>query len=99
MASADVNLTTLHCTGEAGCLGGKHPDPPLDAWPLLVWSPRHEAHGDLVFTEDGKASVEAVALAVAETPDYDALASRFGTTAEHVRQAVDYALAAGFLAS
>lgn len=98
MASADVNLTTFHCTGKADCVGGKHPDPPLDTYPLLVWGPAHPTHGDKVGTEDGKATVEAIALALAESPDFDALAARFGTTPEHARQAVDYALAAGFMA-
>lgn len=95
--AADIELSTLKIAGEASCVGGKHPDPPLDSYPLLTWSPRHERHGAKVCTEDGKASVEAIALAAVETQDYDRLASLFGTTPDHVAQAVDYAIEAGFL--
>jgi hypothetical protein len=97
MAHAIVSLKDYHCTGKAECVGGKHPDPPLDMWPLLVWSPTHETHGKNVFTEDGAATVADIATAACETPDYEALAGKFKTTAEHVAQAVDYAFAAGFL--
>lgn len=97
MPIAEVDLHEIHCTGKAECVGGKHPDPPLDKWPLLVWSPSHEQHGKNVFTEDGSATVEDIATAACETPNYEALAGRFHTTPEHVAQAVDYAFASGFL--
>ena len=61
----------------------------------MVWHPKH---GNKVFTEDQAATVEDIALAACETPDVVALAARFGTTAEHARQAIDYVLAAAFLA-
>ncbi len=93
-----ITLHTLKCTGTADCVGGKHPDPPLDAFPLLAWMVKHPRHESKVFTEDGAASVEAIALDVVTTPDYQALAVKHGTTVEHVRQAVDYAVKAGFLA-
>jgi hypothetical protein len=91
MASATVTTAPLHVVGKAECVGGKHPDPPLDDYPLLAWS------GKKVHTEDGRATVEDLAVAVAHTPDFAALAARFGTTDEHVAQAVAYAVKAGFL--
>jgi len=97
VADAKVDLSKVKVSGTADCVGGKHPDPPLDRFPLLAWAVKHPRHGSDVFTEDGAASVQTIALAACETPDYGALAARFGTTAEHVRQAIDYALTAGFL--
>ena len=99
MAGVKVDLDTVRVTGEGSCVGGRHPDPPLDGYPRLAWMVSHPVHGSRVFTEDGKASVEQIGLAVAETPNLDALAARFGTTADHVAQAIDYALKAGFLRS
>jgi hypothetical protein len=98
MADANIDLDVYHCAGTVECVGGKHPDPPLDEWPLLVWSPDHEKHGKDVFTEDGAVTVADIATAACETPNYETLAERFKTTPEHVAQAVDYAIAAGFLA-
>src|SRR5271157_3556637 len=92
-----INLGTLKCVGAASCVGGKHPDPPLYAFPLLAWMVSHPRHGSKVFTEDGAASVETIALQVSTTPSYEALAAKHGTTAEHVRQAIEYALASKFL--
>ncbi len=97
MPESSINLSGLKCVGTASCVGGKHPDPPLDKFPLLAWMVSHPRHGSKVFTEDGAASVEAIATQVATTPDYVALAKDHGTTVEHVRQAIDYALAAKFL--
>jgi hypothetical protein len=94
---AKVDLGSLKCVGEASCLGGKHPDPPLDKYPLLAWSVNHPRHGSKVFTEDGKASVEDLALSAAESPNVEAVAAKFGTTPDHAAQAVDYAIKAGFL--
>jgi len=92
-----VSLGSLKCVGTADCVGGKHPDPPLDGFPLLAWMVRHPKHGSKVFTEDNAASVEDIALAACYTPNYDALAEKFATTPEHVHQAIDYAVKAGFL--
>ncbi len=97
MLNSAISLTALKCVGSASCIGGKHPDPPLDKFPLLAWMVSHPRHGSRVFTEDGAASVEAIALDVATTPNYEALATVHHTTAEHVRQAVDYAIEAQFL--
>jgi hypothetical protein len=97
MSVAEIDLGTVHCTGKADCVGGTFPDPPLDKWPLLAWSSGHKAHGKNVFTEDQAATVEDIAVAACETPNYEALAERFKTSPEHVAQAVDYAFAAGFI--
>lgn len=64
----------------------------LDGYPLLVYAPSQ--HGPGIWLEDGSASVADVVSAVSETPDYDALASKFKTSGDHVRQAVAYAVAA-----
>ena len=96
MADA-INLGSLKCVGTADCVGGKHPDPPLDKFPLLAWMVKHPKHESRVFTEDGAASVEQLATDLAANPSYEALAAKHGTTPEHVRQAIDYALAAKFL--
>jgi hypothetical protein len=97
MAEGKASVAKFTVKGEGSCVGGKHPDPPLDKFPRLAWTVSHPRHGSKVFTEDQAAAVEDIALAACETPDYEALAARFGTTPEHVRQAIDYALSAGFL--
>lgn len=78
--------------GFASCVGGENPDPPIHDYPLLVWV------GGEVRTEDGRASVAEVVRATAGGASIEAVASRFGTTPDHVRQAVDYeSFAAGLL--
>ena len=99
MADATAVLPLLKIVGTGACVGGKHPEPPIDKHPLLCWAVSHPKHGAKVFTEDQAASVEDIAIAACETPNLDALAARFGTTPEHVRQAVDYALQAHYLGS
>lgn len=84
-------------TARANSVGGVDPDPPLHDFPLLAWMPVHPKHGDVVFTEDQKASVHDIVIALAETPSFARLAARFGTTEAHVAQAVGYAHKAGFL--
>jgi hypothetical protein len=80
-------------------VGGQHPDPDIDDYPLLAWQPGHDDHGSTVFTEDGAANVHDIAVAYAERPDPDALAKRFHTSVNHIHQAVAYAARAGFLGS
>ena len=99
MADGAATLTKFTVKGKGSCVGGKHPDLPLDQFPRLAWMVSHSRHGSKVFTEDQAASVEDIALAACETPDYEALAARFGTTADHIGEAVDYAVKAGFLGS
>lgn len=95
MESTTSNLA-IHGTGF--CAGGHHPDPPLDAYPLLCWTGRHPRFGDMVVhLEDQSASVHDVATSIVEYPSYESIASRFGTTVPHVAQAIQYATACGFL--
>lgn len=98
MPGANVQQSGWKCVGLASCVGGKHPDPLLDGFPLLGWQDPHPVHGKKVFTEDGAATVEDIAAAVCTVPDYEALARQFGTTAVHVSQAIEYALKPQFLA-
>jgi hypothetical protein len=98
----DLNVETvkLIAAGVGECVGGKHPDPPLDDYPLLVWTGDHAKFGKMVvILEDQKASVEQVALEYCAAPNLDAIATKFGTTGEHVMQAVDYAAKAVSLVS
>ncbi len=95
---SDVKTAPLRVTGKGHCHGGVNPHPPFHDYSLLAWTHNgHEVHDDHVFTEDQKASVHDIAHAVAKNPNYEAVAALFGTTVEHVRQAVDYAVKAGFL--
>jgi hypothetical protein len=95
---SDVTTSPLKVTGKGHCKGGVNPHPPFHDYPLLAWTHLgHPQHGDNVFTEDQKASVHDIALAVAETPNHEAVAAKFGTTVEHVNQAVAYACKSGFL--
>lgn len=77
--------------GFATCEGGQHPDPPIHDYPLLVWV------GGEVRTEDGKATTRDIVLAAGAGMPFDVIAARFGTTPEHARQALDYAIAASLL--
>jgi hypothetical protein len=93
-----VPLAGLKMTGKGTCKGGVNPMPPLHDYPLLCWMRNgHPVHGPNVFTEDGRASVADIATALPETPDIARLAARFGTTEEHCRQAIAYAIKAGVL--
>ena len=64
----------------------------LDGYPLLVYAPAQ--HGPGIRTEDNGTPVADIAVAAAETPDYNVLARKFKTTPEHVEQAIRYAYAA-----
>jgi len=98
MSSSQIAPSKLKIVGRAECIGGKHPDPPLYGFPLLGWMVWHPTHGNKVFTEDGAASVESIALDTVTIPNYEALAAKHGTTTEHIRQAIEYAVKSGFLA-
>lgn len=100
MASGQIEIKNLKVSGKGTCEGGVNPHPPLHDYPLLAWSSvGHPKFKDGVFTEDQKASVEEIALALPTTPNIDSLAAKFGTTKEHVNQAINYAIKAGFLGS
>lgn len=94
----DVRLAEAKFTGRVETAGGHHPRVRLDHYPLLAWThDGHPDHGDDVFTEDQKASVGSIARAAAESPSIEALADRFGTSRDHVIQALDYAVECGML--
>lgn len=67
----------------------------LDNHPLLVWAPMQWGNHIAV---DGGAKVEDIAVAFAENPNPEAVAAQFGTVADAVVQAVNYAFEVGFLA-
>jgi hypothetical protein len=94
----NVAIDKLKATGVGFSTGGKHPSPPLHGYSLLCWSHAgHPKFGHGVFLEDGKASVEQVAKELTVNPNLDAITAKFGTSVEHVSQAVDYAVKAGTL--
>lgn len=94
---SDKKLDELKVSAHISCEGGIGPPIPIHHYPLLAWMPAHHVHGPSVFTEDQKVSVADIARAVPESPSFAALADRFGTTVEHVRQALDYAMECGLL--
>ena len=63
----------------------------LEDFPLLAYAPIQ--HGPGIRTEDNGTPVADLCNALAVNPDVEAVASKFGTTADHVRQAHDYAIA------
>jgi hypothetical protein len=93
---ANVSLSELHLDALARCTGGEGPDPPLDGFPGLCWQKDHPRFGNRVFAADQRASVEELAGAILETPDYEGVAAKWGTRVEYVEQAVDYAIRATF---
>ena len=99
----DLNVTTANnvtasgtgsCevlgVGTAFCEGGYDPHPALKLFPFLVYVPGHPVHGDRVHTEDGRVSVEEIGMSASLITDNEALATKLGTTPEHVRQALSY---------
>jgi hypothetical protein len=64
----------------------------LDGYPLLVYAPVQ--HGPGIRTEDNGTPVADIAVRASEVSDLAVLAAQFGTSAEHVRQAISYTLAA-----
>ena len=95
--AGEITLENLKIVGEAHCVGGTQPDPPVADFPLLAWAPLQWGEG--IHTEDGKASVEQIAKALVELHSYESVAAKFKTTPEHVEQAVQYAVRAGYLGS
>lgn len=83
-------MNAITANANAHCVGG-HPDSPdLADFSLLCWHPDRG-----VFTEDGKASVADIAVALAETSNLKVLADRFGTSELHIAQAVLYSTKKG----
>ena len=48
MADANITMPEVACRGEGYCAGGRHPDPPLDDYPLLAWTESHPRFGRMV---------------------------------------------------
>ncbi len=86
--AAQINLNGVKVKGEATVLH-KPNAIRLDAFPKLVYAPRQ--YGDGIWLEDGKASVRDVAEKAATTPNYLAIAQHFGTSEDHVADAIRYA--------
>jgi hypothetical protein len=63
----------------------------LDGHPLLAYAPEQRGHFE-VGTEDNGTRVSAIVAAYNKTPDLQAVAAQYKTTAAHVSQALDYAL-------
>lgn len=63
-------------------------------YPHLVHAP--DQWGSGIRTEDHGVEVRAICEAIAVNPDYAAVAAQLGTTPEHVRQAVAYAIETGY---
>lgn len=76
--------------GKGVCEGGFDPHPALKLFPYLAFVPGHPVHGNEVHTEDGKVSVETIGVVAAMVSDDRSLADMYGTTPEHVRQALSY---------
>ncbi len=96
---SDIETAPLKVTGRGTCDGGVNPHPPFHNYPLLSWTHHgHSEWGDSVFLEDGKACVHDIAMEAAVNQNLEAIAAKFNTTEEHVRQAIEYAVKAGFLA-
>lgn len=77
----------VHCTHKPGGVR-------LDGFPLLAYGPEQWGADKGVHTEDNGTPVHAIATQAATMPDYVELAKHFKTTAEHVRQAIAYAVQA-----
>lgn len=60
----------------------------LHRYPYLVYAP--EQHGDFIATEDKGIPVVKLAAAAADGRTHDDIAAEFGTTADHVKDAVRY---------
>jgi hypothetical protein len=98
MADLKVDFTGVTAKGKGSCHGGVHPHPPFHDYHLLAWMHAgHDRHGMQVFLEDQTASVEEIATEFAAGQVVAAVAAKFGTSDEHVRQALAYAVKAGFL--
>lgn len=65
----------------------------LDGFHLLTYAP--DQWGPGVRTEDNGTPVAEVVAAAAAEPDHEKVAEKFGTTAEHVKQALAYHLMTG----
>lgn len=88
----DLIVKSIKLTGDVECLH-KPGAVRLDDYPHLVYAP--EQHGRGIRLEDTGVAVADIAAAFAVTPSCEAVASQFNTTADHVAEAIRYAVAAG----
>ncbi len=88
MSDANTPFSLIVCEGKGSCEGGGQPSPPIEKFPLLVYS-----DGE-VRTEDGKATVAEV---IKHLGSISMIAGHFGTTEEHIDQAICYAWRSGLL--
>ncbi len=92
MDISELVLKSVKLTGNIACLH-KPGAVRLDGYPHLVYAPIF--HGPGIRTEDKGVKVEDIAAEFAVNPSYEGVAAKFGTTAEHVADAIRYAVAAG----
>ncbi len=85
-----VGFGDLPCKGKGECSGGVHAVPPIDEFPLLAWRGDDAKFGDSVFTSDYAASADEIMAELAKNGDIAVIADRFGTTQEHVVQAIAF---------
>lgn len=85
-------LPEIRLSAELSCLH-KPGAVRLDGYPRLVYAPAQ--HGREVRTEDHGVKVSDIVVAFAATPDPETVAAAFGTSPEHVAEAVRYAVEAG----
>ena len=92
MADATLPTGPIEIIGTAECVA-RPGSISLDAYPLLTFAP--EQYGKGIRIEDNGTTVAEIAEAFAVQPDAAAVAQKFATTADHDRQAIDYAVQAG----
>lgn len=98
MADAEIDLSKLVTVAGSASVLHKPGAVRLDDYPKLVFAPT--AYGPGIRTEDHGVKVEDIANAFAEmSGNAEIVAERFGTTLEHVADAVRYAAATGYLAT
>jgi hypothetical protein len=88
----NLEFPSIRFSGEATVLN-KPGAVSLAGYPLLVYAPSQ--HGPGIRTEDNGTPVHDICVAFAEHPHPEAIAERFGTTPDHVAEAVRYAAEAG----
>jgi uncharacterized protein (DUF433 family) len=90
MADATIPTGPIQIVGTAECIE-KPGAVRLDGFPLLVFD------GQAIKTEDNGTTVEDLTIAIAgSNRTYESIAAQFGTTANHVAEAIRYAVAAGY---
>jgi hypothetical protein len=90
MPDASLPTGPIQIVGSAECIE-KPGAVRLDGFPLLVYD------GKAIKTEDNGTTVEDLTIAIAGTNrTYESIAAQFGTTSNHVNEALRYAVSAGY---